>query len=100
MGPRKLTGVVVGTAMQKTIKVEVIRHFVDPWLKVNSTARKKYLAHDEQEQSAVGDRVEIVECRPISKRKRFALNRVLKQDVIARIQKEGGTSDAASSSSP
>jgi small subunit ribosomal protein S17 len=75
---RRLTGHVVSAAMQKTIVVSVStskRHPV--YGKVLRTS-KRYLVHDEHGQAKLGDRVRIVESRPLSRRKRWALESVLR----------------------
>jgi small subunit ribosomal protein S17 len=66
---RTLTGTVVSDAMEKTVAVQVTRRYKHTLYKKMVTARKKYLAHDEQGQYKVGDIVKIQECAPISKRK-------------------------------
>ncbi|MGI6394028.1 MAG: 30S ribosomal protein S17 [bacterium] len=66
---RVLTGTVVSDAMDKTVSVQVTRRFKHVLYKKMVTARKKYLAHDEQNQYKAGDIVRIQECAPLSKRK-------------------------------
>ncbi|MBO4711151.1 30S ribosomal protein S17 [bacterium] len=66
---RILVGTVVSDAMDKTVTVRVTRRFKHPLYKKVVTARKKYLAHDEENAFHEGDIVRIQECAPISKRK-------------------------------
>ena len=66
---RILVGTVVSDAMDKTVTVCVTRRFKHPLYKKVVTARKKYLAHDEENAFHEGDIVRIQECAPISKRK-------------------------------
>ena len=66
---RILVGTVVSDAMDKTVTVRVTRRFKHPLYKKVVTARKKYLAHDEENSVHEGDIVRIQECAPISKRK-------------------------------
>ena len=66
-----LKGVVVGDKMNKTITVSVSRFVKHPLYGKFYKVSKKYKAHDENNTSKVGDMVEIVETRPISKDKRF-----------------------------
>jgi small subunit ribosomal protein S17 len=74
--PKKvLTGVVVSDKMQKTVTVLVERQFPHPLYGKVIKRSKKYLAHDPEERYKVGDVVEIIEARPISKRKRFRVLR-------------------------
>ena len=66
---RILVGTVVSDDMDKTVTVRVTRRFKHPLYKKVVTARKKYLAHDEENAFHEGDIVRIQECAPISKRK-------------------------------
>jgi len=77
--PRRITrtGVVTSAKMQKTIKVQVERRAQDPRYKKYRRRRTVHLAHDEDQVAKQGDRVEIVQSRPLSKRKRWRLLRVL-----------------------
>ncbi|MCX6752620.1 MAG: 30S ribosomal protein S17 [Candidatus Nomurabacteria bacterium] len=66
-----LKGVVVSNKMQKTVVVSVTRFVKHPLYGKFYKVSKKYKAHDEENKYKVGDNVEIVETRPISKDKRF-----------------------------
>ena len=66
-----LKGMVVGDKMDKTIVVSVSRFIKHPLYGKFYKVSKKYKAHDEENKYKVGDNVEIVETRPISKDKRF-----------------------------
>ena len=66
-----LKGVVVGDKMDKTIVVSVSRFVKHPLYGKFYKVNKKYKAHDETNKYKIGDSVEIVETRPISKDKRF-----------------------------
>ena len=66
-------GEVVSTKMQKTIVVEVSRRVPHPLYKRIIGKRKKFYAHDEKGTANLGDVVRIVECRPLSKLKRWQL---------------------------
>ncbi len=68
-----LSGVVVKAAMQKTVTVAVTRYVKHPKYQKYQKLTKKYKVHDEQGRAKVGQSVKIVETRPISKDKRFAL---------------------------
>lgn len=82
---RELVGEVVSDKMEKTIVVEVARRVRHPrYLKV-VTKHKKFYAHDEKKEAGVGDRVRIVESRPLSKLKRWRLVEVVAK--AARIEK-------------
>ena len=66
---RELRGVVVSDKANKTITVLVERRVMHPVYKKIIRRSKKYHAHDENNLHKVGDKVRIVECRPISKSK-------------------------------
>ena len=72
-------GLVVSTKMQKTIVIEVSRRVPHPLYKRIIGKRKKFYAHDEQSTAKLGDVVRIVECRPLSKMKRWALTEVIRR---------------------
>jgi small subunit ribosomal protein S17 len=74
-------GEVVSTKMQKTIVVMVTRRVPHPLYKRIVTRRKKFYAHDETESAKTGDIVRIVEHRPMSKLKRWALGDVIRRAV-------------------
>ncbi len=81
---RVLQGIVVSDRMEKTITVRVERMFKHPKYKKYIRKHKKYHAHDEASAAAEGDRVEIMETRPLSKIKRWRLVSVLhKSDLPA-----------------
>ena len=70
--PKKiLTGVVVSDKPNKTVTVLVERKYSHPLLKKVVKVRKKYNAHDENNKFKIGDKVSIIESKPISKNKRF-----------------------------
>ncbi len=71
MPKRILQGVVVSDANEKTVTVRIERRFTHPLLKKVVRRSKKYRAHDEQNTHKVGDTVQIEECAPISKNKRW-----------------------------
>ena len=71
MPRRVLRGTVVSDACDKTVVVRVERRVMHAIYKKYITRAKKYAAHDEANQFKVGDEVDIRECRPISKRKRW-----------------------------
>jgi small subunit ribosomal protein S17 len=69
MPRRILEGDVVSDKMDKTVTVLVERRFMHPMYKKYVKRTDKYAAHDEGNAFSIGDRVQIEECRPISKRK-------------------------------
>lgn len=72
-----LIGEVVSNKMQKTIVVKVERLVRHPEYKRRVKRTKKYKAHDETNRCVVGDRVRIIETRPLSKEKRWRLLEVI-----------------------
>jgi small subunit ribosomal protein S17 len=74
MPKRILQGTVVSNKTDKTITVLVERRLRHPLYKKFIRCSKKYAAHDENNVCNIGDVVRIVECRPISKTKCWALD--------------------------
>ena len=86
--PKKvLTGVVVSDKMQKTVTVLVERQFPHPLYGKVIKRSKKYLAHDPEEKYKLGDVVEIIESRPISKRKCFRVLRLVESGRMDLVEK-------------
>ena len=83
---RTLIGIVTSTKADKTITVEVERTFKHAKYGKYLRRRKRYLAHDEEGLARVGDTVEITSTRPLSKRKRWRLLRVVRRaDLVSEI---------------
>ncbi|WP_338984904.1 30S ribosomal protein S17 [Spiroplasma endosymbiont of Diplazon laetatorius] len=76
------TGRVVSDKMDKTITVLVETYKNHPIYKKRVKYSKKYKAHDENSVAQMGDRVEIMETRPMSKTKNFRLVRVVEKAII------------------
>ena len=74
---RTLVGQVVSNAMDKTVVVRVERLVQNPRYKKYVRRYSKFLAHDEANACEIGDRVQIIEHRPISKRKRWMVQETL-----------------------
>ncbi len=74
-------GQVVSAKMTKTIVVEVTRRVPHPVYKRIINKRNKFYAHDEQQTAKLGDVVRILECRPMSKLKRWELGEVIRKAV-------------------
>lgn len=73
MPRRILEGTVVSDKMDKTVTVLVERKKLHPVYKKYIRSSAKYAAHDENNKFKTGDRVQIIECAPISKRKRWTV---------------------------
>src|SRR5258705_3851810 len=78
---RRLLGKVVSDKMDKTVVVEVVRRARHTVYKKYVRNRDHYKAHDEKNEFKVGDRVEIMEHRPISKGKRWKVVRLIARAV-------------------
>ena len=72
-------GVVVSDKMQKGVVVAVESQVRDSLYGKTQKRTAKFVAHDEENTAKVGDRVAIVESRPLSKRKRWVLTRVVRK---------------------
>lgn len=78
---RTLVGRVKSDKMDKTVVVEVVRSKMDPVYKKYVRVRKSYKAHDEKNAYRIGDRVEIIEHRPLSKLKRWKVINLVERAV-------------------
>lgn len=72
-------GTVVSDKADKTVSVKVERRFAHPLYGKVVTRSKKYAAHDEQNEYRIGDRVEIINVRPISKTKTWKVTRLIER---------------------
>ncbi len=79
---RVLRGVVVSDKMDKTIVVEISEKKAHPLYGKQTKFSRKFKAHDENNEAKVGDTVEIVETRALSKDKHFRLLRIVEKAVI------------------
>jgi small subunit ribosomal protein S17 len=75
-------GTVVSAKMDKTIVVEVTRRVPHPLYRRVVTRRKKFYAHDENNEARVGDVVRVIESRPLSRLKRWRLGEILRRAVV------------------
>ena len=71
------TGTVVSNRMDKTVTVAIVRRYQHPLYKKVVRSTKKILAHDEQNNCKVGDVIQVIESRPLSKRKRWRVQSVI-----------------------
>lgn len=76
---RILEGVVVSNKMDKTIVVQVESRQKHPLYGKTISRKKRYKVHDEKNECVEGDVVRIIECRPISKDKKYRLTKVVKR---------------------
>ena len=79
MPKRQITGTVIKKAGDKTATVMVERRVLHPRYHKTVKRFKKYLVHDEKNETTMGDTVTAIECRPLSKSKNFRLLEILKR---------------------
>nr|YP_010537243.1 ribosomal protein S17 [Hemiaulus sinensis]UYC31030.1 ribosomal protein S17 [Hemiaulus sinensis] len=82
MPVKEKVGIVISNKMQKTIVVKVESRFPHPIYSKTLVKTKKYLAHDELEECNIGDQVLVQESRPLSKRKRWKLAKVISKSSL------------------
>lgn len=94
MGKRKqFIGTVVSDKMDKTVVVMVETLIKHPLYGKYVKRRKKYMAHDENNECRVGDKVLIEETRPLSRRKRWRVRQILERGKVVELEEvfeEGG----------
>ncbi len=78
---KELQGVVVSDKMDKTVVVRVERRFRHPVYKKFVRSTKTYKAHDEANDARVGDTVLLIESRPLSRNKRWAVRKIVERAV-------------------
>jgi len=72
-------GKVVSSAMNKTIVVEIMRTMRHPLYERVIRTKSKLYAHDEKNEAGPGDTVRVMECRPLSKQKRWRLTEIVEK---------------------
>jgi len=77
MAIKEQIGIVTSTAMQKTVVVSVENKYIHPIYSKIMIKTKKYLVHDENKISKIGDKVLLHGCRPISRNKHWILIKIL-----------------------
>ena len=99
MAQTTLIGIVSSAKRDKTITVSIASRETHPLYRKQYTKTRKYTAHDENNEAGLGDKVEIIACRPFSKTKTYKLVKVLekahgavelKKDVAEPIAEEAG----------
>jgi len=84
---KSLTGVVVSNKTDKTIVIEIHTRKTHPIYKKQYSVTKKFMAHDEKNEAKIGDKVIVSETKPLSKRKRFTLTKVLSHSALSKEDK-------------
>ena len=82
MAVKEKVGIVISNKMNKTIVIKVENRFIHPIYQKTITKTKKYLAHDELSECNIGDQVLVQETRPLSKKKRWTLSKIISKSSI------------------
>jgi len=82
MPVKQKIGTVISHKMQKTIVVEIENRYRHSIYSKIMTKTKKYLVHDELDESNIGDQVLVEECRPLSRRKRWKLSKIISKSSL------------------
>lgn len=86
--PKLITGIVAAKKTDKTIVVIEHVRLTHPLYRKQYTVTKRFMAHDEKNEAQEGDKVVIVETRPLSARKHFALQRVIQKAGVKHVESE------------
>jgi small subunit ribosomal protein S17 len=79
---RTIVGIVSSDKNDKTIVVTVSTRKTHPLYRKQYSSSRKFMVHDEKNEAQVGDKVAIVETKPLSARKRYALERIIEKPVL------------------
>ncbi|HBA54737.1 30S ribosomal protein S17 [Syntrophorhabdus aromaticivorans] len=90
---RKMTGIVVRDKMDKTVVIEVEKFLKHPKYHKYLKRKRRYKAHDEKNECRAGDKVMIVESRPLSKEKRWVVKAIVAKEKLMLVQEEVGKHD-------
>jgi small subunit ribosomal protein S17 len=82
MPVKEKVGIVVINKMDKTIVVNVESRYSHPIYSKIMVKTKKYLAHDENQECNIGDQVLVKECRPLSRKKRWILEKIISKSSL------------------
>ena len=78
---RQLTGVIISDKMDKTVVVLVERLVKHSWYHKYIRRQNRFAAHDENNSCRIGDKVKIIETRPLSKTKRWRINKIIEKAI-------------------
>jgi small subunit ribosomal protein S17 len=90
---KTIIGTVSSSSVDKTIVVTVRERKTHPLYRKQYTVSKKFMAHDENNEAQTGDKVSIIETRPISKRKSHKLERVIERGGVTHVEPEQGKAE-------
>mgnify|MGYP001092613433 FL=1 len=82
MPVKEKIGIVISDKMEKTVVVKVENRYPHPIYAKTVVKTRKYLVHDENSECNIGDQVLVQECRPLSRRKRWTLNKILSKSSL------------------
>ena len=82
MPVKERIGTVVSDKMQKTIVVKVENRYPHPIYSKTIIKTRKYLVHDEMGECSIGDQVLVHECRPLSRKKRWKLAKIISKSSL------------------
>jgi small subunit ribosomal protein S17 len=82
MPVKEKVGIVISNKMDKTIVVNVESRYSHPIYSKIMVKTKKYLAHDENQECNIGDEVLVQECRPLSRKKRWVLSKIISKSSL------------------
>ena len=82
MPVKEKIGIVISNKMQKTVVVKVESRYSHPIYSKTMIKTKKYLAHEERSHCNIGDTVLVTECRPLSKKKRWSINKIISRSSL------------------
>ena len=78
---REVSGTVISNKMENTVVVQVERLVKHPLYKKYIRRRNKFMAHDKDNACQIGDRVTLLETKPLSKNKRWRVNQIVEKAV-------------------
>jgi small subunit ribosomal protein S17 len=82
MPVKEKIGIVISNKMEKTVVIKVENRYIHPIYQKTIVKTKKYLAHDELGECNIGDQVLVEETRPLSKRKRWKLSKIISKSSL------------------
>ena len=92
---RSITGTVKSDKADKTIVVLVQERKTHPIYRKQYTSSRTFMAHDEKNEAKKGDKVVIVETRPMSAKKRFILEKVVEKAIVKHVEEVPGAVNKA-----
>ena len=82
MPVKEKIGIVISDKMEKTVVIKVENRYPHPIYAKTVIKTRKYLVHDENGEYNIGDQILVQECRPLSRRKRWILTKVLSKSSL------------------